>query len=63
MYDFVKTQKENPGLINARVRAEELKQSDYLFIKTGIEEVDVEPSCIRLKMSEDEEYTTLVNEW
>ena len=43
MYDFVKNQKENPALINARVRAEELKQSDYLFIKVGIEEVDVEP--------------------
>ena len=63
MYDFVKLQKDNPSLINARVRAEELKQSDYLFIKTGIEEVDVEPSIARLELSEDPEYKELVNEY
>ena len=63
MYDFVKLQKDNPSLINARVRAEELKQSDYLFIKTGIEEVDVEPSIARLELSEDSEYKELVNEY
>ena len=63
MYDFVKLQKDNPQMINARVRAEELKQSDYLFIKTGIEEVDVEPSIVRLGLGEDEEYKTIVNEF
>ena len=44
MYDFVKQQKDNPSLINSRVRAEEIRQSDLLFIKTGIEECDVEPN-------------------
>ena len=63
MYDFVKLQKDNPQMINARVRAEELKQSDYLFIKTGIEEVDVEPSIVRLGLGEDSEYKTIVNEF
>lgn len=48
MYDFVKMQRDHPALINARVRSEELKQSDILFNKTGIEEADVEPSINRL---------------
>ena len=56
MYDFVKSHKDNPNLINSRVRQEELKQNDLLFIKLGIEESDVEPSIQRLGMDQDEEY-------
>jgi len=56
MYDFVRMQRDNPSLINSKVRVEELKQSDLLFIKTGIEEADVEPSIDRLNLKEDEEY-------
>jgi hypothetical protein len=63
MYDFVRLQKDNPSLINAKVRVEELKQADLLFIKTGIEEADVEPSVDRLKLREDEEYKKVCKEW
>lgn len=63
MYDFVRLQKDNPSLINAKVRVEELKQADLLFIKTGIEEADVEPSVERLKLREDEEYKNVCKEW
>ena len=63
MYDFVKMQRDHPALINARVRSEELKQSDILFNKTGIEEADVEPSINRLELGEDPEYKKIVDEW
>ena len=63
MYDFVRLQKDNPTLINAKVRVEELKQADLLFIKTGIEEADVEPSIERLKLREDEEYVAVCTDW
>ena len=63
MYDFVKMQRDHPALINARVRSEELKQSDYLFNKTGIEEADVEPSINRLELASDEEYKEILEEW
>lgn len=63
MYDFVKMQRDHPALINARVRSEELKQSDLLFNKTGIEEADVEPSINRLNLAEDQEYKDILEEW
>ena len=63
MYDFVKMQKDNPSLINSRVRTEEIKQSDILFLKTGIEEADVEPSIERLGLKEDDDYNKIINEW
>jgi len=63
MYDFVRLQKDNPTLINAKVRVEELKQADLLFIKTGIEEADVEPSIERLKLREDAEYVAVCTDW
>jgi len=63
MYDFVKMQKDNPSLINSRVRTEEIKQSDVLFLKTGIEEADVEPSIERLNLKDDDDYKKIVDEW
>ena len=63
MYDFVKMQRDHPALINARVRSEELKQADILFNKTGIEEMDVEPSITRLGLAEDQEYKEILEEW
>merc|ERR1719201_2393614 len=62
MYDFVKSHKDNPSVINSRVRAEELRQSDLLFIKLGIEESDVELSIEKLNLTEDDEYKQLMTE-
>merc|ERR1719362_2481631 len=62
MYDFVKSHKDNPSVINSRVRAEELRQSDLLFIKLGIEESDVEPSIEKLNLTEDDEYKQIMTE-
>lgn len=45
------------------MRAEELKQSDLLFIKLGIEEFDVEPAIKKFELEEAEDYKTCVAEW
>jgi len=45
------------------VRAEELKQSDQLFIAIGIEEQDVEPNITRLQLGDDPEYKGILDEW
>ena len=63
MFDFVRANKDHPQIINSRVRSEELKQSDLLFVKLGIEEADVEPSIRRLNMTKDEDYKRIVQVW
>ena len=63
MYDFVRANKDHPQIVNSRVRSEELKQSDLLFVKLGIEEADVEPSIRRLNMTKDDDYKKIVQVW
>ena len=64
MYDLVREQKQNPSLlINSKVRSEEVKMTDILFSKTGIEVRDVEPSIERLQLETDPEYKAIVDEW
>ena len=63
MYDFVRANKDHPQIVNSRVRSEELKQSDLLFVKLGIEEADIEPSIRRLNMTKDDDYKKIVQVW
>ena len=63
MFDFVRANKDHPQIVNSRVRSEELKQSDLLFVKLGIEEADVEPSIRRLNMTKDDDYKKIVQVW
>lgn len=60
MYDYVRTQRVAPQMINAVIKVEKLKADDRFFNETGIEEEDVEPSVKRLNLEEDEEYKALV---
>jgi len=41
MYEFVKTQRVAPQLINAVIQVEKLKNDDRLFNEFGLEEEDV----------------------
>ena len=58
MYEMAKEQKGDPSLIvTSKVKAEELKKSDRLFEKTGIEEMDIEPNIERLGLRTDTDLT------
>ena len=63
MYEFVRTQRVAPQMINAVIKVEKLKADDHFFNETGIEEEDVEPSIKRLDMEEDEEFKALIEEF
>lgn len=63
MYNLVSL-KESPSLyLNSKVRTEELKKSDMLFLNTGIEEADVEPSIDRLKLRDHPDYIEIKQEY
>jgi len=63
MYEFVRSQRVAPQMINAVIKVEKLKADDKFFNETGIEEEDVEPSLKRLDLEEDEEYKKIVEEF
>lgn len=63
MYEFVRTQKVAPQMINAVIKVEKLKADDHFYNETGIEEEDVEPSVKRLNMEEDEDFKTIIEEF
>lgn len=60
MYDYVRSQRVAPQMINAVIQVEKLKADDKLFNETGIEERDVEPSIKKLGLEEDEEYKGII---
>merc|ERR1719464_1298231 len=63
MYEFVRTQRVAPQMINAVIKVEKLKADDHFFNETGIEEEDVEPSIKRLNMEEDAEFKAIIEEF
>jgi len=63
MYEFVRSQRVAPQMINAVIKVEKLKADDKFFIDTGIEEEDVEPSVKRLDMEDDEEFKAIIEEF
>ena len=63
MYEFVRSQRIAPQMINAVIKVEKLKADDHFFNETGIEEEDVEPSIKRLGLEEDEEFKAIVEEF
>jgi len=63
MYDFVRTQRVAPQMINAVIKVEKLKADDRFFNETGIEEEDVEPNIKRLNLEEDEEFKGIIEEY
>lgn len=63
MYDFVRTQRVAPQMINAVIKVEKLKADDRFFNETGIEEEDVEPNIKRLGLEEDEEFKAIIEEY
>jgi len=63
MYEFVRTQRVAPQMINAVIKVEKLKADDHFYNETGIEEEDVEPSIKRLDMEEDEDFKALIEEF
>ena len=63
MYEIVRSQKIQPQMINAIIRVEKLRADDIFFNETSIEEEDVEPSCMRLKLDDDAEYMAIINEF
>lgn len=63
MYEFVRTQKVAPQMINAVIKVEKLKADDHFFNETGIEEEDVEPSIKRLSLEEDQEFKDIIEEF
>ena len=63
MYEFVRSQRVAPQMINAVIKVEKLKADDNFFNETGIEEEDVEPSLKRLNLEDDEEFKAIVEEY
>ena len=63
MYEFVRSQRVAPQMINAVIKVEKLKADDQFFIDTGIEEEDVEPSIKRLGLEEDEEFKAVIEDF
>ena len=62
MYEFVRSQRVAPQMINAVIKVEKLKADDHFFNETGIEEEDVEPSIKRLNLEADEEFKAIMDE-
>ena len=63
MYEFVRSQRVAPQMINAVIKVEKLKADDKFFNETGIEEEDVEPNIKRLNLEEDEEFKGIIEEY
>ena len=63
MYEFVRSQRVAPQMINAVIKVEKLKADDHFFNETGIEEEDVEPSIKRLELEEDQEFKDIIEEY
>jgi len=63
MYEFVRTQRVAPQMINAVIKVEKLKADDLFFNETGIEEEDVEPSVKRLNLEEDDDFKAIIEEF
>jgi len=63
MYNLVRSQRMDPGLINSVIKTEELKAGDDFYNETGFEEADVEPSIKRLDLVEDEEIKAIVKDF
>ena len=63
MYDFVRSQRVAPQMINAVIKVEKLKADDHFFNETGIEEEDVEPNLKRLGLEEEEEFKAVFDEF
>jgi len=63
MYEFVRSQRVAPQMINAVIKVEKLKADDKFFIDTGIEEEDVEPSVKRLGLEEDDEFKAIIEDF
>lgn len=63
MYEFVRSQRVAPQMINAVIKVEKLKADDAFFNETGIEEEDVEPSVKRLNLEQDEEFKAIIEEY
>ena len=63
MYEFVRSQRVAPQMINAVIKVEKLKADDHFFNETGIEEEDVEPSIKRLELEEDQEFKDIIDEF
>lgn len=63
MYDFVRSQRVAPQMINAVIKVEKLKADDHFFNETGIEEEDVDPSIKRLDMEKDPEFVAIIEEF
>ena len=63
MYDFVRSQRVAPQMINAVIKVEKLKADDHFFNETGVEEEDVEPNIKRLGLEEEEEFKAIIEEY
>ena len=63
MYDFVRSQRVAPQMINAVIKVEKLKADDHFFNETGIEEEDVEPNLKRLGLEEEEDFKAVFDEF
>lgn len=63
MYEFVRSQRVAPQMINAVIKVEKLKADDHFFNETGIEEEDVEPSIKRLDLENDDEFKAIIEEY
>jgi len=63
MYEFVRSQRVAPQMINAVIKVEKLKADDHFFNETGIEEEDVEPSIKRLNLEEDDDFKAIIDEF
>lgn len=46
-------------MINAIIKVEKLRADDIFYNQTGIEEEDVEPSLLRLKLDKDPEFLNI----
>ena len=63
MYDYVRTQRVPPQMINAVIKVEKLKADDVFFNETGFEEEDVEPNVKRLGLEEDDDFKAIIEEF
>ena len=63
MYEFVRSQRVAPQMINAVIKVEKLKADDKFFNETGIEEADVEPNIKRMKLEDDDEFKAIIEEY
>ncbi|MCP4668809.1 MAG: hypothetical protein GY849_20925 [Deltaproteobacteria bacterium] len=63
MYEFVRSQRVAPQMINAVIKVEKLKADDKFFNDTGIEEEDVEPAIKKLNLEDDDEFKAIIDEF